>query len=65
MPETDKPVLRLSGSDGNAFMILAAAKRAARKAGWSDERFQKFKTEATSGDYDHVIQTCMEHFDVE
>jgi len=64
MPET-KPTLRLSGTDGNAFMVLAAAKRASKKAGWSNEKFEKFKAEATSKDYDHVIQTCMKHFDVE
>jgi hypothetical protein len=61
----NKPILQLTGQDGNVFMILGLAKRAAKKAGWDAERIAEFLTEAKSGDYDHVIQTCMEYFDVE
>lgn len=60
-----KPTLQLSGNDGNAFAILGAAKRAGRQAGWSKKQLTDFQKEATSGDYDHVIQTCMEYFEVE
>jgi len=60
-----KPTLQLSGNDGNAFAILGAAKKAGKKAGWSKQQLSDFQIEATSGDYDNVLQTCMKHFEVE
>lgn len=63
--ETTKPTLVLSGEDGNAFMILGNAKRVAKKAGWSSEKIDKVFAEATSGDYDNVLQTMMKYFEVE
>ena len=62
--DENKPELKLIGEDGNVFFILGKAVRAARQAGWDEERVEKFKKEAMSGDYDHVLQLCMEHFDV-
>ncbi len=62
--EEEKPELRLIGEDGNVFFILGKAVRAARQAGWSEEKVEKFKKEAISGDYDHALQTCMEYFEV-
>ena len=60
-----KPKLSLVGQDGNAFMILGLAKRAAKKAGWSEQEIKCFINEATGGDYDNLLQTCMKYFDVE
>ena len=60
----DKPELRLIGEDGNAFFVIGKALREAKRAGWSVEKIEAFKKEAMSGDYDHVLQTCMEHFEV-
>lgn len=60
-----KPILKLVGQDGNAFMILGLAQRAAKKAGWSKEEISEFMTKAQSGDYDHLLQTCIEYFEVE
>ena len=59
-----KPELELSGSDGNAMMIIGKARRVARHHGWTNDQIEAFSTEATSGDYDHVLQTCMKYFDV-
>ncbi len=59
-----KPELKLIGEDGNVFFILGKAVREARRAGWSEEKIGKFKEDAMSGDYNHVLQLCMEHFDV-
>ena len=59
-----KPELVLVGEDGNAFSILGRAQRVARKAGWPEEQIKEFITEATSGDYDHLLQTCNKYFDV-
>jgi len=60
----DKPELELLGTNGNAFAILGNAQRTARRAGWSKERIQKVMAEARSGDYDHLLRTMMDHFEV-
>jgi len=63
MNET-KPKLTLIGQDGNAFVVLGLASRAAKKAGWSKERLDEFMKKAMSGDYDNLLGTCTEYFDV-
>lgn len=60
-----RPKLKLVGQDGNAFNILGLAKRDAKKAGWSKEKLDQFMKEAVSGNYDHLLQTCVKYFDVE
>lgn len=62
--EITKPELKLVGTDGNAFFILGKSKRVAREAGWSEEKIDVFMKEAKSGNYDHLLQTCMKYFDV-
>ena len=57
-----KPPLKLVGEDGNAFAILGRAARVARKHNLDWATIQK---EATSGDYDHLLQTMMKYFDCE
>jgi len=60
-----KPTVKLVGEDGNAFSILGRCARAARRAGWDKRRIDAFMAEATRGDYDHLLQTVLEHFDAE
>ena len=60
----ERPHLDLVGQDGNTFSILGKASRAARKAGWPKEKIDKRMTEAQSGDYDHLLGTMMNYFDV-
>lgn len=62
--KTKKPVLQLSGEDGNAFFIIGRAMRELRRAGYSEEEVADFRKEATSGDYDNVLSTCWKWFDV-
>jgi hypothetical protein len=57
----NKPKLKLTGTDGNAFALLGAAQRCARKNGID---FAPIMQEAMSGDYDHLLATLMKHFDV-
>ena len=57
--------VELSGHDGNAFAIIGRCMAAARKSGLSREEVEEFRTEAMSGDYDHLLQTCMKYFEVE
>lgn len=59
-----KITVKLVGQDGNAFAILGRCRAALRKAGRADE-FSKFMTEATSGDYNHLLATVCEWFNVE
>jgi len=56
--------VRLSGKDGNAFVVLGTVCYAMRKAKVPTEEVTQFINEATSGDYDHLLRTCMEWVDV-
>ncbi|HVS08801.1 MAG TPA: hypothetical protein VMS76_02930 [Planctomycetota bacterium] len=59
-----RPRVRLVGRDGNAFNVLGLALRALREAGWTQEQCDAFVAQATSGDYDHLLGTVMQHLDV-
>lgn len=51
----------LIGQDGNAFFLLGAWRKQARRDGWSSEDIDKVINEATSGDYNHLISTLAAH----
>lgn len=57
--------VELTGHDGNAFAILGRVQAALRKGGATQEAIKDFVEEATSGDYDHLLQTCMKYVNVE
>ena len=65
MPKYPDITLQLTGKDGNAFYILGICLRAMRRAGLSQEECEAFQAEATSRNYDHLLATCMEWFNVE
>ncbi len=54
--------VQLSGRDGNAFAVLGQCQRAARKEGVSGDQIKEFMAEASGGDYDHLLVTCMRWF---
>lgn len=58
-PKFPNAYFPLEGQDGNAFGLIGGARRALRKAGATTEQIEEFSNEATSGDYDHVLQTIM------
>ncbi len=62
LPESE-PELALAGEDGNAYFIIARARRAAREAEWTPEQIPGVQTICESGNYDNVLQTCMRYFD--
>lgn len=64
MPKYDVDV-QLTGQDGNAFFILGKVKGALRKAKAPQSDLDAFMAEATAGDYDHLLRTCMEWVNVE
>jgi hypothetical protein len=57
--------VQLTGEDGNAFFIIGCVSNALKRAGVSKEEVEQFQKEATSGDYDNVLQTCMRWVDVD
>jgi hypothetical protein len=56
--------VKLSGRDGNAFAILGTVGRELRRADVPKAERDQFMSEATSGDYDHLLATCMKWVDV-
>lgn len=58
-PKYPDVIVKLTGTDGNAFSLIGKVQGALRKAGASSGERAAFVEEATSGDYNHVIQTCM------
>jgi flavin-binding protein dodecin len=65
MTTTSKPQLKLTGTNLNAFGLIAAALKAAKRAGWTVEQISEFKVNATKGDFDHLLRTLQQHFDAE
>ena len=58
----DKKVkLDLVGLDGNAYAVMGAFKKQAKKEKWSQEEIEAVLTEAKSGDYNHLLVIIMEH----
>ena len=59
-----KPKVKLVGSDGNAFAVMGACRKAAKSAGWDKGQIDALLAEMMNGDYNHLLATAMEHFDV-
>lgn len=58
---TKKLALRLVGLESNAFNVLGAFQRQARREKWTPKEIKVVMDDATSGDYDHLLATIMEH----
>lgn len=67
-PATTAPltnaVVQLTGTSGNAFAILGHVRRAILLSDHPDLA-DAFMREATDGDYDHLLATCMRYVRVE
>ena len=57
--------VQLVGRDGNAFNIIGACRAAMRRAHLPQSEIDAFTKEATSGNYDHLLLTCLDWFNVE
>ncbi len=55
--------LELVGLDGNAFALIGAFQKQARKEGWTPEEIKAVRDEAMNGNYDHMLATLVEHCD--
>lgn len=58
-------VVKLVGTDGNSFSILARVRGAMRRAKVPDDDVKACMTEAVAGDYDHLLRTIMRWVTVE
>jgi hypothetical protein len=65
MSDIKYPEIEVELGDGNAVAIVMTVKRALNRAGVSFDECTEFQNEALSGDYNHVLQTCMEWVSVE
>lgn len=69
MSEETEPITNVSvqllGEDGNAFAIMGKVRKALKRAGYSKEFIDQYVQEATSGDYDHLLQVTMRYVEVE
>jgi len=54
----------LFGTDGNHFAIMGVVIKEMKRSGVSASVINDFRAEATAGDYDHLLQTCMRYVDV-
>jgi hypothetical protein len=60
IPPTHKVKLDLVGLDGNAFSIMGAFQKAARRQHWTPSEIKAVVTEMQSDDYNHLLATAME-----
>ena len=56
-----RPTLRLVGHSSHAVAIMNSAAEALRRAGASPEHIERYRAEATSGDYDHLLAVTMRY----
>ncbi len=53
--------LDLCEIDGNAFALIAAFNRQARKEGWTKEEISEVVKKAKSGDYGNLLRVLYQH----
>jgi hypothetical protein len=57
--------VKLTGKNGNAFLVIGLVCQALRKAKVPGAEVKQFQDEATGGDYNNLLQTCMKWVNVE
>lgn len=60
IPYDKRPACPLVGEDGNAFSIIARAKKALKKAGLHKEA-EQYAKEAMASDYDELLRVTMSY----
>lgn len=61
----NKSKVQLSGESGNGFLIIAKCRKAAKKAGWSNEKIVKLTEEMQASTYDNLLAVAIKYFDVD
>jgi hypothetical protein len=57
-------VVKMVGEDGNAFAVMTRVNRALRRSGRED-LIDSFVEDATSGDYNHLLQAVSKYVCIE
>lgn len=65
MPKYPDIEVTLSGQDGNALHVVGTVRRALEKNDVPRTEVLEFVQEALSGDYDHLLRTCVKWVSVE
>lgn len=63
-PKYPQVTARLTATDGNAFSIIGKVIKAMRNNKLPDDAIKQFTEEATSGDYNKLLATCMKWVNV-
>jgi hypothetical protein len=53
--------LKLVGLDGNAFALMGAFQRQARREGWNQSEIKAVLDDCMSGDYNHLLSVLVQH----
>jgi len=56
--------MTLVGVDSNAFSVIAAFKKEARRQGWASKEIDTVMNKAMSGDYNHLLAVYIAHCDM-
>lgn len=65
MPKYPEITVQLTGEDGNVFSVLGRVVRAMKEYDVPQDEIDAFWEEASSGDYDKALQTCMAWVDAQ
>lgn len=57
-------IVKLVGSDGNAFNIIGLCTKEAKKKKVPLDKINEFMNEAMSSDYTALLRTCMKYFTI-
>ena len=60
----ERPLIDISGPDGNAFFIVGMVQRAMREAKVPSEEIARYLEEATSGDYENLCAVSSNYADL-
>lgn len=63
-PKYPNVKVKLTGKNGNAFVIMGIVQEALKKAGVSQEEIKQYIDESTSGNYDNLLRTAMKWVNV-
>lgn len=62
--QATKPVVQLTGTDGNVFAVIGAVKRALIEAGLRDEARRFVDASFAAGSYDEVLRLALAYCEV-
>jgi hypothetical protein len=58
----ERPVIDLTGPDGNAFVLIGTATRICKQLGYEKQEQEKVVAEMMSGDYKNLVEVFEKNF---